>query len=456
MFEIEQNAELDKISSIPSLSQPSFTNTFKQLPSIVSYKPALPSFPNRVCKNNNTNDLLRTLIIQLTITLNTLIFNFSSSDVINFKNFIEKLLRGAKVSFSVLKLTCFYLLKIYTLSLQNNEIKKRFCLSYNQDNNNDNKIDFTQKTIYNCPKRLLLSCIIVSSKSYQDNNFNFKSWNLLTGLSINELIVIERQLLNLLDFGLFQSFKMNSNWNLLIKNCLNNLKIDLSFINDLEFEYELQIDNNNTQKHIDYKFEKNIEQNLTSFNQSFLEDSTPLSPLSPSDNHIVFEKCLNNEKSLVNNDNFKTMNLLKTVEDYTPPNSPNSPTSLTSTENPKIGVIPKSSAASNDIRLKNNNNNNRATIIKDNSILLTKNLELRNKLALALINFIKSFKSDLVDTNSSACIVRPIFEFPTITSPSSSSTIVINATHNNSMKKNIHDDGFDHDLLKNNCKRRKL
>jgi hypothetical protein len=53
-----------------------------------------------------------------------------------------------------------------------------------------------------CARRIFLASVMISSKFLQDRTFSNRAWSKISGLNVRELSVVERRLLNALDFDL--------------------------------------------------------------------------------------------------------------------------------------------------------------------------------------------------------------------------------------------------------------
>ncbi|CCE92523.1 Pcl5p TDEL_0E02800 [Torulaspora delbrueckii] len=102
------------------------------------------------------------------------------NDVKNVNEFLKEVLRRSKSNRKTALVALAYFNKIYDGQLWNGKLP-----------------DFAR-----CSKRIFLSCLILAHKYLNDNSFTMKTWNMISGLSQNDLCLMERWGLEKLDYRL--------------------------------------------------------------------------------------------------------------------------------------------------------------------------------------------------------------------------------------------------------------
>lgn len=102
------------------------------------------------------------------------------NDVKSVNSFLKEVLRRSKSNTKTALLAFAYF----------NEV-------HNGQSFNDKLPDFAR-----CAKRIFLVCLILAHKYLNDNSFTMKTWNLICGLSQNDLCLMERWTLGKLDYKL--------------------------------------------------------------------------------------------------------------------------------------------------------------------------------------------------------------------------------------------------------------
>ncbi|ODV87439.1 hypothetical protein CANARDRAFT_26837 [[Candida] arabinofermentans NRRL YB-2248] len=152
-------------------------------------------------------------IVRLASLLLSLIFPITNtataSGLASLDIFVKEVLKRSKTSIPVFKVTIYYLLILY----------KSLMKSYSD-------ISRTKFDSLNCPRRCFLTCLILASKYLQDNNYTFKIWKKITGLSVQELNSNEFKVLKLLDFDLHLTEQTSSKFTKLMDNSLDIISSD--------------------------------------------------------------------------------------------------------------------------------------------------------------------------------------------------------------------------------------
>lgn len=155
--------------------------------------------PNNVKYYNDhlTKSQFNIVLINSTINLLKILYPKLKFEKINLKFFIIEILRRSKTSIQSLQICSYYIYKL---------IKEQ--------NLNDQLLDLP-----NCPKKLFLGLIIISSKFNQDHNYSFKSWLKICGckedelnLNLKTLKKIEVDCLKMLNYQLYINGLQYENW----------------------------------------------------------------------------------------------------------------------------------------------------------------------------------------------------------------------------------------------------
>jgi hypothetical protein len=175
------------------------------------------------------NALVENLVDTTVSIINVIWYNFPvhlNSQVIPLRLFIQETLRRSRTSWSTLQTALFYLMKIKP------QIKflwlnpDRWMLNSKDDNNNNNNNDNNNNQGSDpatCGRRMFLASLIIASKYLQDRNYANNAWSKICGLPVQEINVIERRFLNLIDYNLFIGEDVYKNWTNLLRTQFPNI-----------------------------------------------------------------------------------------------------------------------------------------------------------------------------------------------------------------------------------------
>ena len=133
-------------------------------------------------RSNSLSDLLNK--INKLMMICTRDFQKNKINNSNIK-FLTEVLKRSKSNKLITILSCHYFKNIY------------------QNLNGLNVIANELPEFAKCPKRIFLSCLILSHKFINDNTFSMKTWSSISGLNSKDLSTMERWCLNKLDYNLF-------------------------------------------------------------------------------------------------------------------------------------------------------------------------------------------------------------------------------------------------------------
>ena len=134
--------------------------------------------------------LIHFIILDTTVSIiNAIWHNFPNSQVIPLRLFVQEALLRSKTSLSTLKTALFYL--------------KRIKPQIEILSNHDPAI---------CGRRMFIASLIIASKYLQDRTHRNTVWAKICGLPLQEINVIERRFLNLINFTLFINQEEYINW----------------------------------------------------------------------------------------------------------------------------------------------------------------------------------------------------------------------------------------------------
>lgn len=168
------------------------------------------------------NALVESLVDTTVSIINVIWYNFPvhlNSQVIPLRLFIQETLRRSRTSWSTLQTALFYLMRIKP------QIKflwlnpDRWTLNSKDDNNSSNNNNNSNQGSdpATCGRRMFLASLIVASKYLQDRNYANNAWSKICGLPVQEINVIERRFLNLIDYNLFIGEDVYKNWTNLLR-----------------------------------------------------------------------------------------------------------------------------------------------------------------------------------------------------------------------------------------------
>jgi len=183
--------------------------------SAVSCESSIQTINNNVndVKNYRKNALVENLVDTTVSIINVIWYNFPvnpNSQVIPIRLFIQETLRRSRTSWSTLQTALFYLMRIKP------QIKflwlnpDRWTLN-SKDDNSQGSDPAT------CGRRMFLASLIIASKYLQDRNYANNAWSKICGLPVQEINVIERRFLNLIDYNLFIGEDVYKNWTNLLR-----------------------------------------------------------------------------------------------------------------------------------------------------------------------------------------------------------------------------------------------
>lgn len=116
-----------------------------------------------------------------TTTDNQSLFGTTTLRPEGYEHFLREILKRSRCSIPALQVTLFYLSKLQQ------QIKSRL---------------MTNNSHLMCPKKVFLLCLILSFKYNHDSNYSFKAWTKISGLSVEELKLLEIDILKNLDYNL--------------------------------------------------------------------------------------------------------------------------------------------------------------------------------------------------------------------------------------------------------------
>lgn len=132
------------------------------------------------------------ILINCSLNLLKLIYPRHDFNESKARFYIVEVLRRSKTLIQTLQICCYYMFKI---------------------------ISSGTKNVPDCPKKLFLGLIILSSKFNQDHNYSFKSWLKICGckdgtdqLNLQKLREVEVTCLGLLDYNLYINSAKYENW----------------------------------------------------------------------------------------------------------------------------------------------------------------------------------------------------------------------------------------------------
>ncbi|ODV80547.1 uncharacterized protein CANTADRAFT_37358, partial [Suhomyces tanzawaensis NRRL Y-17324] len=166
----------------------------------------LPNNFKYYTKHLNKNQF-NSILLNCTVNLMKILYQEnkdSSIDEKELKFFVVEILRRSKTSIQSLQLTCFYLVKLIKMNIQ----------------------DLKTDPLFKDAKKLFLGLIIIASKFNQDYNYSFKSWLKICGVKEDDntgtfnlkiLKSIEFKCLTLLNYDIYLNDLKYENWcNILI------------------------------------------------------------------------------------------------------------------------------------------------------------------------------------------------------------------------------------------------
>lgn len=109
--------------------------------------------------------------------------------------FLKETLRRSRSSYCTLQVALFYIYKLKPM------------------------IKSSNSTVFQCPKRCFLTCLILASKFLQDRNYSMKTWSKISGLALKELISMEFTVLQAMDYDLNLKSQLYSEWSKLLLAC---------------------------------------------------------------------------------------------------------------------------------------------------------------------------------------------------------------------------------------------
>uniref|UniRef100_A0A1D1Y301 G1/S-specific cyclin pas1 n=1 Tax=Anthurium amnicola TaxID=1678845 RepID=A0A1D1Y301_9ARAE len=180
-------------------------------------------------KNNlaGKNALVENLVDKTVSIINVIWYNFPvhlNSQVIPLRLFIQETLRRSRTSWSTLQTALFYLMKIKP------QIKilwlnpDRWTLNKGDNNNSNSNNNSNQGSDpATCGRRMFLASLIIASKYLQDRNYANNAWSKICGLPVQEINVIERRFLSLIDYNLFIGEDVYKNWTNLLRTQFQNI-----------------------------------------------------------------------------------------------------------------------------------------------------------------------------------------------------------------------------------------
>ncbi|KAI9142176.1 cyclin-domain-containing protein [Paraphysoderma sedebokerense] len=112
-----------------------------------------------------------------------------------FYDFCTKILRMTELSHSVIMLATHYIFKLKQIVQSNAQLGSEF--------------------------RILAAGLIIATKVLEDNTYSNKSWSIVTGISVQELLVMELEMMKLLNFDLQLSAMEYRNWLFTIKSAIS-------------------------------------------------------------------------------------------------------------------------------------------------------------------------------------------------------------------------------------------
>jgi len=178
---------------------------------------------NNDVKNYRKNALVENLVDTTVSIINVIWYNFPvhlNSQVIPLRLFIQETLRRSRTSWSTLQTALFYLMKIKP------QIKflwlnpDRWTLNSKDDISSNNNQGSDPAT---CGRRMFLASLIIASKYLQDRNYANNAWSKICGLPVQEINVIERRFLKLIDYNLFIGEDVYKNWTNLLRTQFQNI-----------------------------------------------------------------------------------------------------------------------------------------------------------------------------------------------------------------------------------------
>ncbi|GMM36458.1 Pcl5 protein [Saccharomycopsis crataegensis] len=157
--------------------------------------------------------LVNSLVCSTSILLSTLWADFdtsSASDSLNALNtFIISSLRRSRSSNLTLQVALYYLVRL------SNHIKACILKKFHNKHLYNAKSK-TKANVLLCKKRTFLTCLILASKFVQDKNYSMKSWSIISGLPVKELVHNETVVLNHLSFNLYVKGEVFTEWSSII------------------------------------------------------------------------------------------------------------------------------------------------------------------------------------------------------------------------------------------------
>ncbi|RIA86574.1 cyclin-domain-containing protein [Glomus cerebriforme] len=174
-------------------------------------------------KNFRKNALVENLVDITVSIINEIWYNFPvhlNSQVIPLRLFIQETLRRSRTSWSTLQTALYYLMKIKPQIKMLWLHPDRWTLG-SKDNVNENNNQGSDPAT--CGRRMFLASLIIASKYLQDRNYANNAWSKICGLPVQEINIIERRFLKLIDYNLFIGEEIYKRWTSILHSQIQNI-----------------------------------------------------------------------------------------------------------------------------------------------------------------------------------------------------------------------------------------